>query len=208
MIYSLRGVLMTWSEQHRMALFPLNTVLFPGGILSLRIFEPRYLDMISRCLRNNDCFGICFIRSGKETGQAAEVHRIGTSAEIIDWKKLDDGLLGITVQGVERFKIISQQVKKDQLIEADIRLLEEATTYPLPEPYLAFEDLLETFLLRLGEPYTRLSFERGNAVQVVHRLAGLLPVPPLKKQHLLEEENVLQRLHILGEALKSLGINF
>ena len=80
-------------------LFPLNTVLFPDGLLPLRIFEPRYVDMISECLKSGTGFGVCLISDGQETGQAASIYEIGTLANIVDFQTEEDGLLGITVLG-------------------------------------------------------------------------------------------------------------
>ena len=86
-------------------LFPLSTVLFPEGELKLRLFEPRYLDMVSECLRMDTGFGICLISAGKEAGQAAEFFSLGTYARIIDFEQMSDGLLGINVRGERRFRV-------------------------------------------------------------------------------------------------------
>jgi len=81
-------------------LFPLHTVLFPGGPLPLRIFEARYLDMVSDCLKRDRGFGVVLIEQGREVGEAASCHEVGTLARIIDWDKRDHGLLEIICQGV------------------------------------------------------------------------------------------------------------
>lgn len=104
-------------------LFPLNTVLFPGGPLPLRIFEPRYLDMVARCVKNDSCFGVCLIEDGKEARDAAVPHSIGTLARIIDWDKLPDGMLGIVALGSDRFHIDSTDVESNQLIHGTVTLL-------------------------------------------------------------------------------------
>jgi len=98
------------------SLFPLNTVLFPGGPLPLRIFEPRYLDMVSKSLKHSQPFGVCLIREGDETGRPAEPHPIGTFAHIVDWDQLSDGLLGITARGGERFFVNRYDVGTNQLL--------------------------------------------------------------------------------------------
>ena len=103
-------------------LFPLNTVLFPGGPLRLRIFEPRYLDMISRCLRENGDFGVALITEGRETG-SARTTQIGTSAHIVDFERLDDGLLGITAHGERKFRIVKVTTQSDGLNIADVNFL-------------------------------------------------------------------------------------
>ena len=106
-------------------LFPLNTVLFPEGILPLRIFEVRYLDMVSESLRNESPFGICLISEGKEVGSPADCYRIGTFAHIIDWEGSNDSILGITVQGGKRFRISDQRVRDNKLLEGDVEIIED-----------------------------------------------------------------------------------
>ena len=92
-------------------IFALGTVLFPGGVLPLRIFEPRYLDMIKRCMANGTPFGVCSIKQGREVGQAAGIRDYGTLAHITDFDLLEDGLLGIEARGGERFEVISSEVR-------------------------------------------------------------------------------------------------
>jgi len=93
-------------------LFPLNTVLFPGGPLPLRIFEARYVDMVSSCLKEDSPFGVLLIRDGGETGNAT-THEIGTLARIVDWYQGSDGLLGVTAVGEQRFRLLSSHRQDD-----------------------------------------------------------------------------------------------
>src|SRR5512139_2924175 len=101
-------------ERLRIPLFPLHTVLFPGGPLALRIFEPRYLDMISRVMKEERRFGICLIQEGEEVGDAAQPHTIGTLGRISYFNRRSDGLLGITVQGEQRFRILKTEIQPDR----------------------------------------------------------------------------------------------
>jgi Lon protease-like protein len=89
-------------------------VLFPGGPLPLRIFEARYLDMISRCLKTDTPFGVLLIRDGDETG-AARTHTVGTLARIVDWYQGSDGLLGVTAAGEQRFRLLDVGIQPDGL---------------------------------------------------------------------------------------------
>ena len=123
-------------ETREVPLFPLHTVLFPGGPLALRIFEPRYLDMVSECLRNDQPFGVCLIQSGNEAGVAASPHLTGTFARIVDWQSGDDGLLSISARGEQRFHVQETRIERDQLpaeMRADVeRWIEDfpkATTF-------------------------------------------------------------------------------
>ena len=93
------------SALHELPLFPLNSVIFPGGALPLRLFEPRYLDMVKDCMRNEHGFGIALIKNGNELGQAAKVYKTGTECRIADWETLPDGLLGITAYGETKIHI-------------------------------------------------------------------------------------------------------
>ena len=111
-------------------LFPLNTVLFPGGPLPLRIFEPRYLGLVSRCLKSDMPFGVLLIRDGGETGPAT-THNIGTLARITDWYQGSDGLLGITAIGEQRFRLIASERQDDGLNIGDVETLENEPTTPL-----------------------------------------------------------------------------
>ena len=114
-------------------IFALGTVLFPGGVLPLRIFEPRYLDMIKRCMANGTPFGVCSIKQGREVGQAAGIRDYGTLAHITDFDLLEDGLLGIEARGGERFEVISSEVRDDQLIHAQIGPFQREEPADIPE---------------------------------------------------------------------------
>lgn len=104
-------------------LFPLQTVLFPGSVLPLKIFEQRYLDMAAACMKENKPFGICLIASGEETGPAAEPHPVGTLAEIGDWEMEQLGILQITARGGRRFRILEKRLGAAQLQEARVEII-------------------------------------------------------------------------------------
>ena len=103
-------------------LFPLNTVLFPGGPLPLRIFEPRYLAMVSNCVQSDAPFGVLLIRDGNETGPAT-TQEIGTLARITDWYQGSDGLLGVTAVGLQKFRVISSRREASGLNVGTIEIL-------------------------------------------------------------------------------------
>ncbi|MFP5506045.1 MAG: LON peptidase substrate-binding domain-containing protein [Gammaproteobacteria bacterium] len=182
-------------------LFPLHTVLFPGGVLPLRIFEPRYLDMVSDCLRNDRGFGICLIRSGREVGAAADCHEVGTLARIQDWDKTPEGLLAITARGERRFRALEREVRADQLSVARIELLDEPPPQSLPVAFAPLARLLEHLLDDLDPPYKTLPRALDDADWVGARLAELLPLDPQEKQFLLEQADPLARLTTLAARL-------
>src|SRR5687768_15776054 len=118
------------------ALFPLNSVLFPKGRISLQIFESRYIDMISTCMKEQSGFGIVLIRNGSEvarTGQKLDVHRTGTYCEIVDWNRLPNGLLGITVEGRKTFRIVESWQEMNNLCKAVVafRPMDSITAEPV-----------------------------------------------------------------------------
>ena len=186
-------------------LFPLGTVLFPGGILPLRIFETRYIDMVRNCLRTETGFGVCAIRDGSEVGVAAEVHAVGTRAVIADWEGRPDGLLGITARGEQRFRVLRTWVERNRLVMGEVAYLDEPPATPLPEEFLGLAALLERLLSELGPPYADLPRDADNAAWVGARLAELLPVSLEIKQQMLECDDPLSRLFMLRDAMLNLG---
>lgn len=175
-------------------LFPLNSVLFPGGALPLRIFESRYTDMISRCMKTQSPFGIVMIKSGKEVGDAAEVYEYGTLADIHYFEELDNGLLGITARGGQRFRIQETWVEKSQLRMARVELLADEAKLDMSEEYRPWVELVAEILQQLGPPYSVLPCEYDNATWVSHRLAELLPIERDLKQLFLQMQDPQQRL--------------
>ena len=173
-------------------IFPLHTVLFPGGALSLKIFETRYLDMVSECLHNNSGFGVCLIRQGKEVGRAAITEGVGTWARIVDFQQYPDGLLGISVRGQQRFRLIDTQVQPDNLVRGQITRLADASGLVSTR----YSQLQELFL-RLADPKLGLkddSDQLHDAAWLGFRLAELLPLEPQQQQELLEIDAPQERL--------------
>lgn len=194
---------MTDSEE--VPLFPLNTVLFPGGPLSLRIFEPRYLDMVAERMRSDKPFGVCLIREGQEAGDAAMPHEIGTFARISDFQELDDGLLGIAAVGEGRFRVISSRVLPNRLLVGRLEPLPAEPEKSLSEEYAAIPDLVRTLIDRTGPPYEDLPKRYDDPTWLGYRLAEVLPIPLTRKQHFLELENPLLRLDQIGEVLRAIA---
>ena len=178
-------------------LFPLNTVLFPGGPLKLRIFEPRYVDMIGRCMRENSAFGVAMIVEGLEAGGPATTATIGTSARIVDFEKLPDGLLGITALGDKSFRLESVHRQHDGLAIADIEWLAAEPSLPVPYECMPFVLLLQQALPELAPLYDFSPVSYDDASWVGARLVEILPLPPAEKQRCLEMRDPLARLEHL-----------
>jgi len=184
-------------------LFPLRTVLFPGGTLRLRIFEPRYLDMVSRCLREDIGFGVMLIREGAEVGPAV-TWGVGTVARISDWYKLSDGLLGITVLGTERLRLLSTQRRSDGLLLGQVKLLGAERVSALEPRHTAAVAALQALRALAAEPIADEEWRPDDAAWVGCRLAELLPATNEEKQHWLEINDPLARLDAIVPALAAL----
>ena len=194
-------------------LFPLRAVLFPGGTLPLRIFEPRYVDMIRWCMREGKGFGVVLLREGSDVLDAkdpdskakeARIYDVGTQAHIIDFDQADNGLLGIAAQGGEKFSVIETDVARDGLMRAQVRLLSEPAQ-PLSERYDPMVSVLRDLLAHplIQELNPQVDFHEDRSVS--HRVADLLPIAPEAKQWLLEMPTPEARLVELEEIIKQLA---
>ncbi len=183
-------------------LFPLNLVLFPGASLPLRIFEPRYTDLVSECLRNDSGFGVCYIKEGAEVGGGAQCHKIGTYARIVDWNRLEDGLLGITVEAERRFKVEKFSERANKLLQGDIQWLEENENCEMGHQYLALQELMSRVLDHYEISYEDQAQRLEDPTWLGYRLAEFLPLDPRAKQALLEINNSKERLGHLQQVLE------
>jgi uncharacterized protein len=181
-------------------LFPLSTVLFPGGPLNLRIFEARYLDMVASVLRGDNRFGVVAICAGSEVGQA-ETFTVGTAAEIVDWQQ-DGGLLGITAVGRDRFTIEESRRRSDGLYVGSVQWLDEPPAMPLPPEHAKLKSLLESLLEQLPI-YAGIATAYDDAVWVGARLAEILPFTVVLKQSLLEMRDPRARLDKIAASLSA-----
>lgn len=183
-------------------LFPLSSVLFPGGRLSLRIFEPRYLDMVRRCGRRGEGFGICLILQGREVGEPAVPAALGTEARIVDFSMTDDGLLGLTVEGQRRFHVERTRVRDDGLVLGDVEWLPEPAPEALRDEHALLGLLLARVLDRAGIDHDGAGKGRlADAAWVGWRLAEWLPLAAVERQALLQEADPHARLQRLVERL-------
>lgn len=186
----------------RMPLFPLNAVLFVGGPLKLRIFEPRYVDMVGRCMRESVPFGVALITEGEEAGGRAVTAAIGTAARIVDFETLSDGLLGITAVGERGFRIESVTQQSDGLNIAAVEWLPVEPDLALPPENDYLAQLLQHALPQLAPAYDFTPVKYQDAAWVGARLVEILPLPLEEKQRCLEMRDPLQRLAHLRSIVK------
>jgi Lon protease-like protein len=175
-------------------LFPLNAVLFPGGPLALRIFEPRYLDMVRRCLKAHSGFGVVLILEGAEAGAAVSVANTGTSARLVDFDTLPDGLLGLQCLGERRFRLSRRWQQGDGLNLGEVDYQPDDAPCSVPAEYAHLSELLRELLPRLGGGYTHVEAHYDDAGWVSNRWAEILPLAAAEKLELLELTDPLARL--------------
>ena len=179
-------------------LFPLNTVLLPGASLGLRIFEPRYLDLVRECTRNDHGFGICLILDDGEAGAVATPAAFGTEARIEDFGAGDDGLLTLQVRGARRFHVRRARVRDNGLTVAEVEWCEADLDDPLRPEHGLLGVLLHNLLEQIGGEHAKAPLARyDDAAWVGWRLAELLLLADRQRQVLLQEDDAHARLEQL-----------
>ncbi|WP_293776284.1 LON peptidase substrate-binding domain-containing protein [uncultured Oxalicibacterium sp.] len=198
-------------------LFPLNTVLFPDGILPLKIFETRYMDMVRDCMKRDIPFGIVLIRSGEEVGQAADPEDVGCFAHIVNWDAPQLGLLMLRTKGGQRFRIIETRVCSDQHLEARVEYIAPDLPSAVTEQHasaaralqLIVQDITARGKEELGDafesPFPDMS-RFDDAGWVANRWSEVLPIPMKARQHLLALSDPLKRLSIVQQYLEQQNI--
>ena len=188
------------------ALFPLNAVLFPGGLLPLRVFEQRYMDMAKACLRDNVAFGVCLIREGNEVGAPATPEDVGCLARIIQWDMQQLGVLNITARGEQRFHIQRRRTNANGLQRAEVELLREDEDLAVPDEFLSCARVLRLVIEEHGARLVEAPFRFDSSAWVSARLTEILPVPLAAKQKLMELTKSRERLEILQKFLAQHGL--
>jgi Lon protease-like protein len=186
-------------------LFLLKVVLHSGGRMELRVFEPRYMDMVKECLRTSAPFGVCFIAQGEEVANpeagAAEPHDVGTLAMIADWDMPQLGILNIIVHGGQRFRILSRRMLDNQLVRAEVELLPDPSVTPIPGDYARLVPMLRALLEALEDPPPQ-PHRFFDAAWVADRWAELLPLPMERRQEILELDDGVARLDAIYRFLE------
>jgi uncharacterized protein len=183
-------------------IFPLRTVLFPGGLLPLKIFEQRYLDMTKACIRDDSPFGVCLIRDGAEVGAPAMPYHIGCTARIAEWDMPHLGIFNLMCRGESVFRITEHWVAKNGLAHAAVELCPAPAPLPLPAEHQALADLLAKIIDKLGASNFPAPVMLDDANWVCSRLIEALPLEPEFKQRMLELGDVQARLQEIGVILQ------
>ena len=185
-------------------LFPLNTVLFPGGVLPLKVFEPRYVGMTTRCVRDGTGFGVCLIREGNEVGDPALPAMLGCTARIEHWEMPHPNLFHLVARGEQRFRVLRTEVAELGLIVSEAELLAAEAT-PGPSDALC-RDVLSQLIERIGKDRFPGAIALDDPVWVGYRLAELLPLSTELRQRVLETDTAQERFTTLRDVLKAAGI--
>ncbi len=187
-------------------IFPLGTVLFPGGLLPLRVFETRYMDMTRERMKAQQPFGVCLISSGQEVGEAAVPESIGCLAHIRDWDMQDLGVLSLRTLGGQRFRIRDSEVTAQGLVRASVEMITPEPARTLPAEFAVCANLLEMVVVDKGAAVFAEPHQFNDATWVGYRLTEILPVPLAAKQRLLELDDSVLRLQILHRFLEQRGL--
>ena len=185
-------------------IFPLNTVLFPDGLLPLKVFEQRYIEMTKTCLSENRPFGVCLIREGREVGTAAVPEPVGCLAAIEHWDMPQLGVFQLVARGGDRFRIREMQVASNHLISAVIEPIPPDATADAIDPLC--QKVLQAIIDKAGAEYFSSPLRLDDAAWVGYRLAEVLPLEARVKQELLELTDAGQRLERLHALLVKQGL--
>ncbi|AAZ96478.1 peptidase S16 [Thiobacillus denitrificans ATCC 25259] len=188
--------------QAGLPLFPLNTLVFPGGRLPLRVFEQRYIDMVKRAIAEDSVFGICAIREGRETGTPAVPYPVGTVVRITEWDMPEAGIFHIETQAAHRFVIRRSAVEPDGLLVASVEDVSAEPPTAVPDELGLAVEILRHIVDEYGDARFPAPHAYDDAVWVSYRLSEVLPLKLSVKQNLLEMNDSVTRLRILNEFLK------
>ena len=189
------------SASQTIALFPLKSVLFPKGRLPLQIFEQRYIDLISECMRSEKGFGVCLLKEGDEVvspGSHQQVHRVGTYATIVDWDQLPNGLLGVTVEGERKFMVQECHYDDKQVLRAKVKFSDSDCVgkepIELEHHHEVLVDLVEQLVSHPVINKLGMNIAYHDLRELGWRLSELVPLELEQKQALLELQDPRQRI--------------
>jgi len=202
------------TEKREIPLFPLRIVMFPRGRFDLQIFEKRYIDLIRDCLRTDSGFGICLLKTGEETFQEnseQKIYSAGTYSRIVDWDQLENGLLGITVEGAEKFFVSNCWKADNDVLHAEVEFSEIEfvgnENIPLEDQFIGLSDLLHNLESHPLVEKKNLIIDYDNLWDLGWRLSELIPIDVNEKQKLLEINDPWERINNIEKLVADLANN-
>ena len=186
----------------QLPLFPLQSVLFPGGRLALKVFEQRYIDLTKACLAQDLPFGICAIKEGREVGAPAMPYGVGTLARIVEWDMPETGIFHLRVEGGTRFVVRGLREEKNRLLMAEAEDIGSERAQPVPAELRLTVEVIRRIMETLDGAYWGPERHFDDAAWVGYRLAEALPLKLSAKQNLLEMNDSIARLDLLQQFLR------
>ncbi len=190
-------------------LFPLSSVLFPGGRIPLQIFEQRYLDLVRGCMKEDTGFGLAWIAKGAEVAHPGagqpNLGEYGCYARIVDWDSLPNGLLGITIEGGERFRLSEARAEDNQLVMGEVEIEPLRDSVPMREEWDSMLAVLQSLEQHPHVQKLGIRPDHNDAWQVGCALAQLLPVDERIKYHLLRMDDIADFMEQMDQILNDLG---
>ncbi len=190
-------------DEREVFIFPLNTVLFPGGRLPLRVFEQRYMEMAKQCIAGNLPFGVCQIKEGQETGTPAVPEAVGCLARITEWDMPQLGMFQLQTVGTQRFRILESAVARNGLISARIELLPDEA--PVAPASALCAEVLKASIDKVGAEHFPSPHRFDDAAWIGYRLSEILPIDRDLRQRLLQLSDPAERLSQLEDVLNRQG---
>lgn len=191
------------SNRLTIPIFPLGVVLYPHGLLPLKIFEQRYMEMTKACIRDNTPFGVCLIRAGREVGSTAVPFATGCTARIKQWDMPQMGIFHLKTQGEQLFRIVEQWTDNHGLLHAQVEMDEPQDPLPLPTQHLKLVELLQEIMAKVGLERFSTPLQLDDAAWVGYRLLEVLPFTSPIKQQLMEQRDALATLQLISDFLEA-----
>lgn len=192
-------------DSRQLPLFPLSSVVMPEGLMPLRIFETRYVDMVRDCFRHGSGFVICPIKQGSEVGSAAQPYTVGCEVEITDWDQDERGLLTIVARGARKVRILSSRVLDSQLVVGEVIDLPLEIAEPVAQEHQLLQHAMEQILEQIAPTIHYDAPRLDDAVWLGSRFVELLPLPLEVRQELMLMNDPQERLQQLKSWLRALS---
>ena len=191
-------------KKNQIPMFPLKSIVLPGGLFPLRIFERRYINMVKNCLKNETGFCITLVRAESDNGYITNIYNYGCYVKIIDWNQLEDGLLGITVEGIKKVHVLESSLDEDNLLQGSIEDIEVEKEYMLPQKYLSLSKFYKKIYPNIKDFISFKKERYADATWVSYRLTECLPLDSSTKNKLIALDNAFDRLDKLNEIVNRL----
>ena len=191
-------------KKNQIPMFPLKSIVLPGGLFPLRIFERRYINMVKNCLKNETGFCITLVREESENGYITNVYNYGCYVKIVDWNQLEDGLLGIIVEGIKKIHVLECNLNEDNLLQGSIEDIEVEKEYMVPQKYLSLSKFYKKIYPNIKDFISFKKERYADATWVSFRLTECLPLDSSTKNKLIALDNAFDRLDKLNEIVNKL----